>query len=323
MSAGQNTHLNWFNVGIGFCFVAADAVVSYGLGLGVGTSLVSAAIRCTVQLSIMALVLQSVFEASSPWAVAGISCLLLVLGSFETVANKSKYRFSGMLPSTFVAMAISTIPVSIIGTRFAMSETKFWAAEKYIPILGMLCGSTISGIVVATTSVLKELHENRDKVETYLAFGASRYEACKPIATSALRLALTPTINQMRYVTIAPTYLVVIGLISIPGMMTGAILGGASVDQAAKLQMVIMFMINACTTLASIVGMFSALYRAIDDCARIRSDRIFSEKFILWRARDRAFNGVVDAGKAGYQKLLHPRQHSSANGNGERAPLLG
>ncbi|CAE6433360.1 unnamed protein product [Rhizoctonia solani] len=313
MSAGQHTHLNWLNVGIGFCFVAVDAVVSYGLGLGVGTSLVSAAIRCTVQLSIMALILQSVFEASSPWAVAGISCLLLVLGSFETVANKSKYRFSGMLPSTFVAMAISTIPVSIIGTRFAMSETEFWAAEKYIPILGMLCGSTISGIVVATTSVLKELHENRDKVETYLAFGASRYEACKPIATSALRLALTPTINQMS----------VIGLISIPGMMTGAILGGASVDQAAKLQMVIMFMINACTTLASIVGMFSALYRAIDDCARIRSDRIFSEKFILWRARDRAINGVVDAGKAGYQKLRHPRQHSSANGNGERAPLLG
>ncbi|GAB1521797.1 hypothetical protein RhiTH_004894 [Rhizoctonia solani] len=261
----------------------------------------------------MALVLQSVFEASSPWAVAGISCLLLVLGSFETVANKSKYRFSGMFPSTFVAMAISTIPVSIIGTRFAMSETEFWAAEKYIPILGMLCGSTISGIVVATTSVLKELHENRDKIETYLAFGASRYEACKPIATSALRLALTPTINQMS----------VIGLISIPGMMTGAILGGASVDQAAKLQMVIMFMINACTTLAAIVGMFSALYRAVDDCARIRSDRIFSEKFILWRARDRAIQGVVDAGKAGYHKLRHPRQQSSANGNGERAPLLG
>jgi len=40
--------------------------------------------------------------------------------------------------------------------------------------------------------------ENRDKVEMYLAFGASRFEACRPIATEALRLALTPTINQMR-----------------------------------------------------------------------------------------------------------------------------
>ena len=42
--------------------------------------------------------------------------------------------------------------------------------------------------------------ENRDKIETYLAFGATRFEACKPIATDALRLALTPNINQMRYV---------------------------------------------------------------------------------------------------------------------------
>lgn len=91
-----------------------------------------------------------------------------------------------------------------------------------VPIVGMLCGSTISGIVVSVTYVLKELKsvnrfnvffvkadlsmtsfsDNRDKVETYLAFGASRLEACKPIATEALRLALTPTINQMRYVSV-------------------------------------------------------------------------------------------------------------------------
>jgi len=310
---GDNTHLTWLNVGVGFAFVAVDAMVSHGLGLGVGTSLVSAAVRCVVQLSIMGLVLQSVFETSSPWAVGGISCLLLVLGSFETVANKSKYRFSGMFPSTLVAMAISTIPVSILGTRFAMSETPFWAAEKYIPVLGMLCGSTISGIVVATTSVLKELHENRDKVETYLAFGASRYEACKPLATSALRLALTPTINQMS----------VIGLISIPGMMTGAILGGASVEQAAKLQMIIMFMINASTALAAITGMLAALSVAVDDQSRVRSERISNEKHVLWRTRDRAINGAIHAGKAGYERLRHPRHRTASNGAGENTPLLG
>ncbi|KAG8687994.1 hypothetical protein FRC09_013165 [Ceratobasidium sp. 395] len=198
----------------------------------------------------------------------------------------------------------------VIGTRFAMSEERFWAAEKYIPVLGMLCGSTISGIVVATTSVLKEL---QDKIKTYLAFGASRYEACKPIATSALRLALTPTINQMS----------VIGLISIPGMMTGALLGGASVDQAAKLQMVIMFMINASTALASIAGMLAALSAAVDDQSRVRSERITSEKHALWRTRDRAIDGVVHAGKAGYNRLRHPRHRTSSSGNGETDPLLG
>jgi hypothetical protein len=79
----------------------------------------------------------------------------------------------------------------------------------------------------------------------------------------------------------------------------------------------------ACTTLASIAGMFAALYRAVDDDSRIRSDRIFSDKFILWRARDRAIHNVVDVSKAGYQRLRHSSHGSSANGNGERAPLLG
>lgn len=62
----------------------------------------------------------------------------------------------------------------------------------------MLAGSTISGMVVALTAVLKEVQENRDRVETFLAFGASRMEAAKPIAQQALLIALTPVVNQMR-----------------------------------------------------------------------------------------------------------------------------
>ena len=62
----------------------------------------------------------------------------------------------------------------------------------------MLAGSTVAGIVVALSMVLREVHENRDKIETYLTFGASRWEACKPLAQQALLVALTPTVNQMR-----------------------------------------------------------------------------------------------------------------------------
>jgi ABC-type iron transport system FetAB permease component len=90
----------------------------------------------------------------------------------------------------------------------------------------MLLGNAISAIGVAMNTVQKEFADNRDKVETYLAMGASRFEACKPIACEALKLALLPTVNQMS----------IIGLISIPGMMTGAIVGGKSVEQAARLQ---------------------------------------------------------------------------------------
>ena len=79
----------------------------------------------------------------------------------------------------------------------------------------MLCGATVSGVVVSVSYLLKELRcetpttstlleliqryrENRDKVEIFLAFGATRMEACRPIIIEALRLALTPSINSMR-----------------------------------------------------------------------------------------------------------------------------
>jgi hypothetical protein len=90
------------------------------------------------------------------------------------------------------------------------------AYTRLVPILGMLCGNAIGGIMVSQSYVLKELElvilslslhlaelnpcsENRDKTETFLAFGASRFEACRPLAVEALRLSLLPTINQMRY----------------------------------------------------------------------------------------------------------------------------
>jgi Uncharacterised protein family (UPF0014) len=87
----------------------------------------------------------------------------------------------------------------------------------------MLCGNAISGVTVSISYVLQQLEcvvpllffpqlcrphwccsENRDKTETLLAFGASRYEACRPLAVNGLRLALMPTINQMRYVVNIP-----------------------------------------------------------------------------------------------------------------------
>lgn len=74
-STGPSTKdLTWENVGLAFSFILFDAVFSRLFGLGVGSSLVTAAVRCVVQLTLVALVLQKVFEANNPWAVAGIAC---------------------------------------------------------------------------------------------------------------------------------------------------------------------------------------------------------------------------------------------------------
>ncbi|KAH9481138.1 UPF0014 membrane protein [Psilocybe cubensis] len=278
---GDKAELAWANVAIGLGFIVFDVGVSTIFRLGVGISLLVAALRCIGQLAVVATLLQQVFDNKNPWLVALIAFILNFLGTFETVINKSPRRFRYMFPAVLIAMLGSTIPISILGARFAMSVDPFWTPIQYIPIVGMLCGATITGIVIAVSYILKELVENRDKTEIYLAFGATRTEACRPIVIQALKVALTPPINNMRsandiFSEVHPlTFLnSVLGIIAIPGMMTGAILGGSSVHQAAKLQMIIMFMITASTTLASVFTTFAAISVTVDDQHRIRSDRI-------------------------------------------------
>lgn len=283
--ASQTTNLTWLNILFGFTFIALDAVISYAWGLKIGSSLVTASIRCVVQLAVMAAVLKSVFETNHPWAVGGIACLLNILGAIETVLNRSPRRHNYMFPAVLTAMITSTIPISLITTRFIMSVEPFWRPDQYIPIVGMLAGATVAGVVVSLTVVLKEVHENKDKIETYLAFGASRREACLPIAQNALLLALTPTVNQMS----------VIGIIAIPGMMTGALLGGSSVDQASKLQMIIMFCISASTALGSILATILCLVIVVDSQDRVRMDRINTKKHSIWQTRDKAIKDVTNA----------------------------
>ena len=73
-SGGNTADLTWSNVGLAFSFILFDAVVSKTFGLGVGTSLVTAAVRCVIQLTLVALILQKVFDTNNPWGVAGIAC---------------------------------------------------------------------------------------------------------------------------------------------------------------------------------------------------------------------------------------------------------
>jgi len=195
-----------------------------------------------------------------------------------------------------------------------------------VPVVGMLCGNAVVGVLIVLSSILKELEENHDKTETLLAFGASRFEACRPLAVESLSLALMPTINQMS----------VMGLISIPGMMTGAILGGANVNQAARLQMIIMFMISASNALSCIIMTLFTLYVCVDSQHRIRGDRIYTRPHPFRRAGSSAVRAVVGSMRrawitlSGSVKQLCLEGVVVNNGNdghsidprSERAPLL-
>ncbi|KAG0362491.1 hypothetical protein BGZ54_008615 [Gamsiella multidivaricata] len=277
--------LQWYHVAIASSLILVNGILSIVLGLGLEKRLFISAIRCIVQLSIMGLVLENIFSSNNPILNFLLALLLIFLGTYEAVFNVSKRRHIYMFPSVLLSMGCSCLIIATFGTRLAMGVDPLHSPKEFIPVLGMLLGNTMTGISLGLDQCLSQFSENKEKIELYLSMGASRWEACRPIAVEAMRRAMLPTINQMS----------IIGLISIPGMMTGQLIAGASVMNAAKSQQIIMFMISGAAAFGTLSSVLICLRVCFDSSDRLRPERIIKTKSILPKSVGNFFSRTLDA----------------------------
>lgn len=153
-----------------------------------------------------------------------------------------------------------------------------WNPRYLLPIVGMLLGNSINGISITLDTITTSLVEKQSEVDLYLSFGADQYEAVSGIIAHSIHKGTTPSLNMM----------CVVGIVSIPGMMTGQILGGSSPMVAARYQVMIIFLI-ALSTLSTI--MFSSCFTVMSAfCSHqiLRPDRFVKNhkrglaRLILW-----------------------------------------
>ncbi|KAJ2804401.1 hypothetical protein H4R20_002526, partial [Coemansia guatemalensis] len=256
--------LTWNNVTIAALLLGINIGLSMWFRLGLSSSLVVAAARCVVQLTLLGLVLKQIFLTENPIYIFSMALLLGVLAAFEVTYWRSKRRFPWMYTGTLVSITGSALAVALFGNAFALNMHPAYTAVKFIPTIGMLYGKCMIGVSIGMGSVMDSLDTHRDRVETSLCFGSSRWEATKPLVVEALRSALLPTITNMS----------ITGLISIPGMMTGWILGGADVLEAAKYQQVILFLISASTASSTLLSVLFCTFMLVDKSPRLRLDRL-------------------------------------------------
>ncbi|KAF9897742.1 hypothetical protein BX616_005062 [Lobosporangium transversale] len=196
-----------------------------------------------------------------------------------------------------------------------------WLAKQQLGIyhlpsapLGMLLGNTMTAISLGLDQCLSQLSENKEKIELYLSLGASRWEACRPVAIEAMRRAMLPTINQMS----------IIGLISIPGMMTGQLIAGASVMNAAKSQQIIMFLISGAAAFGTLSSVMICLRVCFDSSDRLRPERIIKTKSIIPERVssffDRVYNKIGETLCCCCYKSRQPSSPSLEQGSGRRSP---
>ncbi|HIK46924.1 MAG TPA: iron export ABC transporter permease subunit FetB, partial [Leptolyngbyaceae cyanobacterium M65_K2018_010] len=240
-----------------------NVILSMALQLGLQRSLLIASLRMVVQLLLIGYILEWLFTQANPLVILAISLLMTTVAGVAAV-NRTKRRFVGVYWNSLLSVLAS----SALVTGFALVgivRAETWYAPQYlIPLLGMVLGNTLNGISLSLDQFMEGLNGQRHQIETLLALGATRWEAAQSQVREAVRIGMIPTINSM----------MVMGLVSLPGMMTGQILAGANPIDAVRYQIVIMFRIAAGTALGIVGVVLLAYQRLLSPDHQLRLDAL-------------------------------------------------
>ncbi|WP_343248321.1 ABC transporter permease [Diplocloster hominis] len=213
--------------------------------------LIAASIKMTVQLVLAGLILTYIFKNPHP-AFTLLYLLAMISFSIHRVLSKNKNlnkRFKAVIAAS---IAISGIFVILYFVCVVVGESVF-NPQYVIPVSGMIMGNTMTGVSLGVKTFSESLDGQRAKIHALLCFGASPSTILLPFVKQALETAMLPTLNSM----------VGMGIVSLPGMMTGQILAGTLPTTAILYQIAIMIAICtvvACACFGSLFLGYKTLY---------------------------------------------------------------
>jgi len=255
----QSILLSWLGI-----FIVI--LISRVWGLNLGSKLLIASLRTFIQLTLLGLALAPIIDNGSLFLVAAVSGLMVFVAAVEAV-NRLTHSYEGIIKHALIAIVIGPVLNAVAMLVLVVDPDPLWTPQYAIPLLGMLLGNALTAASLGLGETMSAIAgDGGHNIEFLLARGATLAEACRPIAAEALSKGLLPTINSMS----------VIGLVTIPGMMTGQ-LGGADPIQASRYQIIIMYYIVASSCFTLLSAILLALNTLTDEHGRLRRDRMIGK----------------------------------------------
>lgn len=222
---------------------AIDLALSLGLiGIAIALSLwqkldlagqfVYSAGRALLQLLVVGYVLDIVFALDRWWAVLAIIFMMISLAAV-VARNRIDRKIKTLLPLVWLSIFASTALTLGYIILLVVQPPTWYDPQYLIPLAGMLLGNAMNGAALAGDRLVSAIKQNYREIETHLCLGATPKQAIFNYQKEAIRTGLIPILNNM----------MVVGLVSLPGMFTGQVLAGASPLNAASYQILILFAI--------------------------------------------------------------------------------
>ena len=230
--------MSFLTLSLALIFVLIPLLLTKTLNLGLGKDTLIAAIRSIIQLFAVGYVLTFVFEAEN--FIYILLMIALMIGAATQNARKKGASIEGItwkLVSTFIFVEVLTQGI-LLGFAIIPAE-----AQYIIPISGMVVGNSMVLSILFLNRFTAEVVARQNETELILSLGGTPKQAIHTSLITSIRASMIPTIESQK----------TIGLVQLPGMMSGQIIAGADPVQAVQFQLLILFLLLTTASVTSIM----------------------------------------------------------------------
>jgi putative ABC transport system permease protein len=237
-------NISWLHVAVSTFFVIGAGACSLYLRLNLEKDLLVGTIRTFLQLFLLGYVLKIVFDISNPWVVFLLFSIMIIFAARIISGRVKEKRVPYFLP-VLASMFLSYMLINLFVMTVIVQVRPWYQPVYFIPIGGMIIGNSMNAIAVSMKNWFDGLKKERDRVELFLALGGTPSESTSGNFKESIKSGMIPSINALMSV----------GVVSIPGMMTGQMLAGIDPLIAIKYQIVIMLLLVGSTAFTSIFAL--------------------------------------------------------------------
>jgi len=253
--------ISFLSMGICFLLLIIPIIFSLVFKLKMIKQTVIGVLRMTVQLALIAVFLRYIFAWDNPFINVGWF-FLMVLTATVTVINKSQLNLKMLLGPALISLLGVSFILLLYFNAFVVRLDSIFDAKYFIPIGGMFLGNSLKSTIIALNTFYTSLKRNEQRYLYSLSTGATKFEGIRQYYRKSLATSLAPILATM-----ATT-----GIVSLPGMLTGQILGGSSPVVAVKYQIAVMIAIFVTITVSNSITILMTVQIGFNDQGIMRKN---------------------------------------------------